>query len=188
MWFYLPTVWPLWHPLIPLCNLPVFLFPLFICLLFQVSPAFPIVCHTHVFLLLPLPYFVSVILFASLPHLLCMASHPVHHHPVFRFFPSPILHLLLFYFPTLPLVLRSPPPPSIPQPRLLSSLPPLFCVYDSICHPQPPVWLPSLYNSALSLLLSSSPILCLLLLWLMFLCGSCSQRQSEFYYCWPPAL
>ena len=109
MWFYLPTVSPLWHPLIPLCNLPVFLFPLFICLLFQVSPALPIVFHTPVFLLLPLPYFVSVILFASLPHLLCMASHPVHHHPVFSFFPSPILHLLLFYFPTLPLVLLPPP-------------------------------------------------------------------------------
>ena len=186
MWFYLPTVSPLWHPLIPLCNIPVFLFPLFICLLFQVSPALPIVFHTPVFLLLPLPYFVSVILFASLPNLLCMASHPVHHHPVFSFFPSPILHLLLFYFPTLPLVLL--PPPSIPQPRLLPSLPPLFCVYDSICHPQPPVWLPSLSNSALSLLLSPSPILCLLLLWLMFLCGSCSQRQSEFYGCWPPAL
>ena len=57
-----------------------------------------------------------------------------------------------------------PPPPSIPQPRLLSSLPPLFCVYDSICHPPPPVCLPSLYNSALSLLLSPSSILCLLLL------------------------
>ena len=65
MWFYLPTVSPLWHPLIPLCNLPVFLFPLFICLLFQVSPAFPIVCHTPLFLLLPLPYFVSVILFSQ---------------------------------------------------------------------------------------------------------------------------
>ena len=88
----------------------------------------------------PTPLFVSVILFASLPHLLynIMASHPVYHHPVFSFFPSPIVHLLLFYFPTLPLVLL-PPPPSIPQPHLLSSLPPLFCVYDSVCHPPPPV-------------------------------------------------
>ena len=90
LWFYLPTVSPLWHPSIPFCIIPVFLLPLFICLLFQVSPALLIVCHTPVFLLLPLPYFVSVILFASLPHLLCMASHPVHRHPVFRFFP----HLL----------------------------------------------------------------------------------------------
>ena len=65
MWFYLPTVSPLWHPLIPLCNIPVFLFPLFICLLFQVSPAFPIVCHTPLFILLPLTYFVSVILFSQ---------------------------------------------------------------------------------------------------------------------------
>ena len=65
MWFYLPTVSPLWHPSISLCNIPVFLFPLFICLLFQVSPAFPIVCHTPVSLLLPLPYFVSVILFSQ---------------------------------------------------------------------------------------------------------------------------
>ena len=111
LWFYLPTVSPLWHPLIPLCNIPVFLFPMFICLLFQVSPALPNVCHTPVFLLLPLPYFVSVIQFASLPHLLynIMASHPVHHHPVFSFFPSPIVHLLLFYFPTLPLVFLPPP-------------------------------------------------------------------------------
>ena len=67
MWFYLPTVSPLWHTSIPFCNIPVFLLPLFICLLFQVSPALPIVCHTPVFLLLPLPYFVSVILFASPP-------------------------------------------------------------------------------------------------------------------------
>ena len=60
----------------------------------------------------PPPLFVSVILFASLPHLLynIMASHPVHHHPVFSFFPSPIVHLLLFYFPNLPLVLLPPPP------------------------------------------------------------------------------
>ena len=65
LWFYLPTVSPLWYPSIPLCNIPVFLFPLFICLLFQVSPAFPIVCHTPLFLLLPLPYFVSVILFSQ---------------------------------------------------------------------------------------------------------------------------
>ena len=145
MWFYLPTVSPLWHPLIPLCNIPVFLFPLFICLLFQVSPALPIVCHTPVFLLLPLPYFVSVILFASLPHLLCMASHPVHLHPVFRFFPSPILHLLLFYFPTLPLVL---PPPLYHNPVFfLLSLPYfvsmiLFAthnhLYDSLPSPTAP--------------------------------------------------
>ena len=57
----------------------------------------------------PPPLFCVCHLFASLPHLLCMASHPVHHHPVFRFFPSFILHLLLFYFPTLSLVLLPTP-------------------------------------------------------------------------------
>ena len=129
MWFYLPTVSPLWHPLIPLCNIPVFLFPMFICLLFQVSPALPNVCHTPVFLLLPLPYFVSVIQFASLPHLLynIMASHPVHHHPVFSFFPSPIVHLLLFYFPTLPLVLL--PPLYTTTPSSFFSPSPILCLW-----------------------------------------------------------
>ena len=284
MWFYLPTVSPLWHTSIPFCNIPVFLLPLFICLLFQVSPALPIVCHTPVFLLLPLPYFVSVILFASpppsptcyvwlhtlyttilfsgfSPHLLyicynsifqlshlyyfvivvntCVCrrsvdnkalilSYPILTPPrafipqprllsslpplfcvydsiclppppvmygftpctppsCFQVFPLTYCTSVIILFSNSPTCI-TPPPPSIPQPRLRSSLPSLFCVYDSICHPPPPVWLPFLYNNALSLLLSFSPILCLLLLWLMFLCGSCSQRQSEFSGCWPPAL
>ena len=133
---------------------------LILCLLFSLPPS------PTCYIILWLHTLYTTILFSAFsPHLLCICYYS-------------IFQLSHLYYS----------PPSIPQPHLLSSLPPLFCVYDSICHPPPPVWLPSLYNSALSLLLSSSPILCLLLLWLMFLCGSCSQRQSEFYYCWPPTL
>ena len=76
----------------------------------------------------PPPLFVSVILFASLPHLLynIMASHPVHHHTVFSFFPSPIVHLLLFYFPTLPLVLL--PPLYTTTPSSFFSPSPILCL------------------------------------------------------------
>ena len=55
----------------------------------------------------------------------------------FQVFPLTYCTSIIILFSNSPTCIIS--PPSIPQPRLLSSLPPLFCVYDSICHPPPPV-------------------------------------------------
>ena len=111
----------------------------------------------------PPPLFVSVILFASLPHLLynIMASHPVHHHPVFSFFPSPIVHLLLFYFPTLPLVLL--PPLYTTTPSSFFSPSPILCLILFATHHH-------LYDSLPS---TTAPCLCSYPL----------PQSCVFYYC-----
>ena len=84
----------------------------------------------------PLPYFVSVILFAPLPKLFVWLL-TLYTNILFSAFDLPYFTSVIILFSNSPTCIT--PPPSIPQPRLLSSLPPLFCVYDSICHPPPPV-------------------------------------------------
>ena len=54
----------------------------------------------------------------------------------FQVFPLTYFTSVIILFSNSPTCIT---PSSIPQLRLLSSLPPLFCVYDSICHPPPPV-------------------------------------------------
>ena len=124
-----------------LCDIPQSLFVtslsscfpcLFVCCskFHQLSPLFAT----------PLSLFFSPSLFCVCysvclpPQPVCMASHPIHQHPVFSFWP-PLFYICYNSIFQLSHLYYS--PPSLQQPCLLSSPPPLFCVYHSICHPPP---------------------------------------------------
>ena len=98
----------------PTCY--VWLCTLYTTILFSgFSPHLLYICYNSIFQLSHLYYFVIVVN-------TCVCRRSVDN------------KALILSYPIL-----TPPRAFIPQPRLLSSLPPLFCVYDSICLPPPPV-------------------------------------------------